>query len=214
MKKARILVVVLMTGMLLAGAGYATWTDSIAVSSTVRVGELASTFTEASITGDSYVVVTQPYLAKASRTNSILCEASNLYPGGGAVLNAAFKNDGTIPAKITSIAVGSDGDGAVPSGYGRLTDLSEFIVEKGTFEIDKAGTEKDLSINLAGKKLSEIQDYLNRNVADKGVVLEPSKGTEAETIKLKDFHFILNSEAQELEKSWTKFTININLGQN
>lgn len=193
MRKTRILILILIISLFLMEAGYAQWTENIAVNNTVKVGELSGTFTEASIIPDDYIEVTQPDLYENSNVNSILCEVSNFYPGGGATLNTVFKNDGTIPSKITSITIQSDGNEAVPSGYTNLNDLY---------------------IDLKDKSLNELEKFLNENIKANSMVLEPSKGNEPEIVKFSNFHFILNNNDETSEKSICRFTININLGQN
>jgi hypothetical protein len=214
MRKTRILIFILIISLFLMEAGYAQWTENIAVNNTVKVGELSGTFTEASIIPDDYIEVTQPDLYENSNVNSILCEVSNFYPGGGATLNTVFKNDGTIPSKITSITIQSDGNEAVPSGYTNLNDLSKFTVKSGEFIVDKYGTENDLYIDLKDKSLNELEKFLNENIKANSMVLEPSKGNEPEIVKFSNFHFILNNNDETSEKSICRFTININLGQN
>lgn len=215
MKKAKALTAALAAGLLSIGAGYAAWTDNLQITNTVKTGELAGTFTAATLATDSYVNKDADVsLASTGRTKVISYQVSNLYPGAGYTLNATFKNDGTIPAKVAGITVtGPLASDNAPTGYTKFTDLSKLVIESGTLVVDKV-TGTDTAIDLTGKKVSELQSLLKTNVVDKNTVLEPVTGTTAaETIKLNDVHIILDNNETGTEKSWTKFTLSIDLGQ-
>lgn len=218
MKKAKILTAALVAGLLTMGAGYAAWTDNLNITNIIQTGELASTFTQASAVGDPYVTASASAIAPTGRTNSINFTIQNLYPGAGATLNASFKNDGTIPAKIGNVVVSYNPlNEAAPTGFTAISpsDYSKIKVS-GNLNIYKANGSK--AVKSIDTSLSGLQTALNTQLAN--TQLEPAQGsTAAEYVTLENIRVSLDSatgtvqKPNELKKSWVKFKIDINLVQ-
>lgn len=108
MKKAKFMALALAGAITLMGAGYASWTDSLTITNTVKTGELSTNFvttgtgaptvTQLNDNGASAYVNVQPVTAAAKTLDMVV---TNLYPGAGFQFSARFNNDGTIPAVIT-----------------------------------------------------------------------------------------------------------------
>ncbi|MGF3105781.1 TasA family protein [Rossellomorea sp. DUT-2] len=104
MKGTKFVASALVAGMMLTGAGYAYWTDSVAISNTVSTGELDVSL------GDSTVSEVSNYVnaSVVSKTEKALSyEVKNLYPGASFKLNTTINNSGSIPAVISSVSVDS-----------------------------------------------------------------------------------------------------------
>ncbi|ERI92092.1 hypothetical protein HMPREF1982_02632 [Clostridiales bacterium oral taxon 876 str. F0540] len=218
MKKAKVLTAALVAGLLTMGAGYAAWTDNLNITNVIQTGELAATFTSASASGDAYVTANASAIAPTGRTNSINFTIQNLYPGAGATLNASFKNDGTIPAKIGSVVVTYNPlNETAPNGFTAISqaDYSKIKVSGNVtvYKADRTKVVKSVDTTLAG-----LQSALNTQLS--GVQLEPAQGsTPAEYVSFENLKVSLDSatgtvqKPNELEKSWIKFKVDFNLVQ-
>jgi predicted ribosomally synthesized peptide with SipW-like signal peptide len=119
MKKGRVIASSLAVALMLSGAGYAAWTDSLTINNTVSTGEFNVRFNAASITKSEYMTATTTNtFDHNSKTLDVV--VGNLYPGASANLKATFINDGTIPAQLSSLIVADDTTINVPTGKTRL----------------------------------------------------------------------------------------------
>jgi len=110
MKRHKILVAALAVAVMLMGAGYAYWTQTITIANTVSTGYLDVQFVDTTVSDwdDGYIahipddlVTVVPAVSTDKQTLSFT--VGNFYPGAGAYLNFIVKNTGTVPAKVTSV---------------------------------------------------------------------------------------------------------------
>lgn len=137
MKKTRFLALTLVVSIMLLGAGYAIWTDSIQVSAVATTGNLnvkwlvgdegmkgpwehpltagveARISSQIGIGQSSDVWHHQHARTEAKRIddNTIEVKAINLYPGARFTVDMRAINVGTVPAKFTGISIDRKTDG-------------------------------------------------------------------------------------------------------
>lgn len=118
MKKTKMIALVLVVAMMLMGAGYAYWSDTLTINNTVSTGELKvefvsqnfslwppqlkypnSTITDGSSTLYATAQITQDSAKKTT------FKVNNMYPGVWALYDAKFENKGSIPAVIQNVKV-------------------------------------------------------------------------------------------------------------
>ncbi|UWG98624.1 hypothetical protein LPY66_07485 [Dehalobacter sp. DCM] len=110
MKKHKILVAALAVAVMLMGAGYAYWTQTITIANTVSTGYLDVQFISdsdgdwddgyiAHIPGDLVTVNSDISTDKQTLSFTV----GNFYPGAGAYLKFVVRNTGTVPAKIANV---------------------------------------------------------------------------------------------------------------
>ena len=107
---------ILVVSIMLMGAGYAAWNESITIKSTVDTGNLSVAMAD----GNVYVYPSATATVEDGLTNRTLKEAkldntaadknlvnvkvNNLYPGARIKVVVPIKNDGTIPVKLDGTA--------------------------------------------------------------------------------------------------------------
>lgn len=102
MKKTRFLILALVVAVMLMGAGYAWWNDTITVKSTVTTGTLDVDIVGSDKCFDPYVGVDIAYdngsdvLDKDCAT----IKFTNLYPNAGGTAILTLQNNGSIPVKL------------------------------------------------------------------------------------------------------------------
>jgi predicted ribosomally synthesized peptide with SipW-like signal peptide len=117
MKKSRFLALVLVASLSLVGAGYAYWTDTLFVNSTVNTGKFEVEFTKVSTglvdhgvkTADNYTNLNTP-IAELTDSNTTTIKIVNLYPGKEVTYEITAANTGTIPVVFDKATVGFVGD--------------------------------------------------------------------------------------------------------
>lgn len=110
MKKHKILVVALAMAVMLTGAGYAYWSQTLTIDNTVNTGNMDVGFlSEADddwdddwISGDHSDLVTINAVRSEDRQH-IDFTVGNFYPGAGASLDFVVKNYGSVAAKISDV---------------------------------------------------------------------------------------------------------------
>lgn len=133
MKKSKVLAAALISALILTGAGYAVWTDSLKVTTVAKTGEMKVKFLgnekikvvnyiPNSFSGkdDHYVEILWKHTAleqdsdnyintsfkkDISSSSKAIFTLNNLYPGSGASYAFGFENESTIPIKIDSIVI-------------------------------------------------------------------------------------------------------------
>lgn len=111
MKKTKFLVLVLAVSIMLVGAGYAYWDQTLTINNTVTAGNLDVQFVnyEADDWDDNpaYRLINSDLVKVeadiADDGQSIDFTVSNFYPGAGASLGFVIKNTGSVAAKIEEI---------------------------------------------------------------------------------------------------------------
>lgn len=127
MRKTRLLSLVLIVSIMLMGAGYAYWTQDLAITSTVSTGDLDVRFYPVGVlqSGDYDGRVTLPdsilnffrnpqnyngtpfMEVGVNRTNNTTLKVSfhDLYPGAGGYASFIIVNEGTVPAMLNEVRI-------------------------------------------------------------------------------------------------------------
>lgn len=114
MKKTRILALSLIVMIMLVGAGYAAWTDTLKITNTVKTGEMNVEFVDADFDGTRLAPIVTGlevggnYLIPTIHLDdpkNITVRVENMYPGTGILYDAVLKNKGTVPAVIDNVQV-------------------------------------------------------------------------------------------------------------
>lgn len=125
MKKTKLIAITLIISVMLMGAGYAYWTDSLIIDNTVSTGTFDMTLESISNpqdydnylensgegdnpfgTGTDYVnpQISDGVLLIADFMNDkITFINTNLYPGSGAYLSFKISNEGSVPARVQDV---------------------------------------------------------------------------------------------------------------
>lgn len=108
MKKTRFVAMVLAVAVMLIGAGYAAWTETLTITNTVSTGYVDVDLLNGSVVVHSTEVANSDDALDrtASATGSeqsATVTITNLYPGAEAVVTIPVKNNSTIPVKYESI---------------------------------------------------------------------------------------------------------------
>lgn len=102
MKKTKLIALTMVIAMMLIGAGYAAWTETLVIDTTVKTGELDVNFSKAWVGNNSDYVTGIIEIDK--ETNKIATATlENLYPGAHVNTICIIKNDGSIPAKLENV---------------------------------------------------------------------------------------------------------------
>lgn len=147
MKKTRFLVLALVVSVMLLGAGYAAWTDTLHITDTINTGHLDVHFVD--LPGESeltlseyesgYVRYSRDSEGGQNDWDTATAVINNVYPGGKFSIRYRMQNNSTMPVEIASLDFGkwSDwvdaaggtvgGPEGISSGIGKL----EFIDKDG-----------------------------------------------------------------------------------
>jgi|GEM_PF-756275 len=215
MKKTRFIALAVAVALMLMGAGYALWTDTINFESTINTGNFDMKVIAASTrTGDDQLRNevhdwhSFDWTHKGGlefNEDSVTVVFDDLYPGGAVQLDTTVKNEGTIPAKLKSIKV-------------------EFVEgNRKLFNLLRAQTSWKADINGDGEQdawehvdqwrtwdpLQEAMNKLVQSTIDRNLVIEPGgwfalgDGTEDGCIK-----FRLDSSAgNDLQNEFCTFRL-------
>ncbi|MCM1990230.1 hypothetical protein [Oceanirhabdus seepicola] len=143
MKKGKIIALALAAGITFMGAGYAAWTDSVTIQSTVATGKLqvdidrTSTATFANITNtdnDNVASAGVGDITEIDANKGVKVTFDNLYPGATGHAEIYLDNISTIPVKFDDALTVLD----MPSN----SELDELVF---TSKLVVNGTEYDLS---------------------------------------------------------------------
>lgn len=115
MKRSRLLALTLVVALLLMGAGYAFWSETLTIDATVSTGELDFEFLDSSnfVSGGDYVVGAQNYVKGTANVNSddpktLDLTLENMHPGATAKFKLCIKNTGTIGLKLEDFVLVGD----------------------------------------------------------------------------------------------------------
>jgi len=150
MKRTKFLALVLVVAVVLMGAGYAAWTDTFRVDSTIETGELSVELSCAKNDSDAEVKVFEVeknryrqgapnldniFVAEPkidSKSNKATFEFKRLFPGTKAYAKVKAKNTGSIPAVINEVRVDYETLNAGPDG---VADLEKAMMVEYRFTI-------------------------------------------------------------------------------
>ncbi len=125
MKKTKFLALVLVASIMLMGAGYAYWTDTLTIENTVATGNLDVTFTDLNVlTYDNYDIdpkeLTDDTYMKADihivneengdENDMLKIAAPQLFPDCAVKVSSTIKNNSTIPINFYAIDYTVDGE--------------------------------------------------------------------------------------------------------
>lgn len=96
MKKTQYLAGIVAVSMMLMGAGYAAWTQSVTVTHQTDLGELKVSFGGSAAKSEAYV--NAPVVKQEG--NTVAVKLGNFYPGAKQGYTITFENTGTIGAKF------------------------------------------------------------------------------------------------------------------
>jgi predicted ribosomally synthesized peptide with SipW-like signal peptide len=163
MKGTKFIAGALVTGMMLTGAGYAYWTDQVAISNTVSTGEMKVEFDEdflgsnafplqvdADTAGEDYI---ESSITQTAKTLTV--GIGNMYPGSMSLLASKVENKGSIPAVLDNVVITSTQSSAI---------LNTNLVAAGGFiHLDKNHTIKggDFFIGTLGSLENDLNDMLS-----------------------------------------------------
>jgi hypothetical protein len=106
MKKTRLIALTLVVALMLMGAGYAFWQESMTINAAVETGELDFAFRKASFSGGEYVKGS----AKVDKEddNILHLEFKNMHPSAYATVGFRMVNTGTIGLKVEDFVFEGD----------------------------------------------------------------------------------------------------------
>ncbi|MBZ9689203.1 hypothetical protein G9F72_023165 [Clostridium estertheticum] len=217
MKKTRVIIAAAMVTTMLVGAGYASWTDALKVTSTVTTGSLNVQYDKSKcevmvFEGDSKYF--KPTLAKIEDKNMEVT-VENMYPGTAVGIRSRMNNIGSIPVVFDNAVVTFNNDLKTPDALRDALDV-EFLVAAIYDKND--GLVKDLSWDHC--KLTNLGATINTMLKD--VRLEPGQyltlGNSVGGEGLKHNFYVqlplgTKGEYQDLQKKTMDFGIQINWKQ-
>jgi predicted ribosomally synthesized peptide with SipW-like signal peptide len=136
MKRTRVIALVLCAAIMLMGAGYAYWSDTLTINNTVSTGELNVEFLNTGVIADPTNVasITWATADVEDEVNNISFTASNLYPGASVGYTTTIANTGTIPAVLKPITFSypavalTNANGIALTQLITATDKANFII--------------------------------------------------------------------------------------
>jgi predicted ribosomally synthesized peptide with SipW-like signal peptide len=150
MKKGKLIALALAVGITSMGAGYAAWTDTVTIQSTVNTGKLElhlGSFTPS--TGVTFnsdnADVAKVLNTSSSNADTATINLDNLYPGATAEFSINIVNDSTIPVKFANEPCKITGD-LFAADYVNIT--AKMTYANGTTSVIK---------NLTTDTLKELQ---------------------------------------------------------
>jgi predicted ribosomally synthesized peptide with SipW-like signal peptide len=102
MKRVKFIALMLVLALVMLGAAYAAWTDTLTVNATVNTGEVEMKFVSIATWGtggNTYLTSTHT----GHNTNTATWTISNLYPDAKVSLAMFAKNTGSIPVKLDDV---------------------------------------------------------------------------------------------------------------
>lgn len=110
MKKTKLIALTLVVAIMMMGAGYAAWTDTLEITGTVNTGQLDVCFVDLSnnfeVVPDAHMNGNVQYSAIDSELmNRAIITINDVYPGSKFDVNLKIKNNSTMPVKIDQASV-------------------------------------------------------------------------------------------------------------
>lgn len=174
MRKSKLIALTLVIAIMLMGAGYAAWQETLTIDNTVSTGLLNIEFIEGSVlcpdiqhpyaaTFDNMILEpdyhSYVYFDQDERNDKVTLSVDNLYPGATFMYELLAKNVGSIPATLDSVKVDLS---ETNNEFDETMLVYGCILHKRPNRI--------LAVNVApipcGVKLSELEAYLNLAIND------------------------------------------------
>lgn len=111
MKKAKLIALTMVVALMMVGAGYAAWTDTLVVQGVVDTGRLDVKFVDL---GNKFEVVTtdnningsiEYYNIGNELMNKAVITVNEVYPGSSFQINLKIRNNSTMPVKLDAASV-------------------------------------------------------------------------------------------------------------
>ncbi|WP_044339883.1 TasA family protein [Rossellomorea aquimaris] len=179
MKGTKFVASALVAGMMLTGAGYAYWTDSVAISNTVSTGELDVSLSGSDVS-DVSEYVTASVVNQADKAVSYRVE--NLYPGASFNLKTTIQNSGSIPAVVSGVSVDN-------------TDESDTLDKSKIFVSGTVG-----SYNVPRMTLSAFEGHFP-SAAGANLRLEPNAAGMNVNLKIELDHTLTGDQLEDTDLS-------------
>lgn len=115
MKKVKFVALVLSAAVMIMGAGYAAWNETVTINNTVETGELSVALGNGSVNvfknisdgaepaGMPARIAEATLDAAAADKNVENVKVTNLYPGAHVHISIPLTNDGSIPVKVNGV---------------------------------------------------------------------------------------------------------------
>ena len=139
MKKTKVIALVLCVAIMLMGAGYAAWTDTLNVSTTVNTGDLDVEFVD--LPGETELTLPIYTTGHVAYSQDLVSEwdvatttIDNVYPGGSFSMRYKMINSGTIPVKLTSLGLDYGKFSEAAGGVAGNEGISSGIIGLKVFE--------------------------------------------------------------------------------
>lgn len=161
MKKTKYLALVLVVAIMMMGAGYAYWTETLVINSTVKTGKMNVRFSEASLVSvekdEKYATTSLTPIGW--NTKQLDLTVNKLYPGASYTFSNTVKNDGDIPAVLTL---------SMSEVSGNTISANKFKVEgkitvNGIYGIPVGSHEVIIPQTTLDNYMSQITSYLTYN---------------------------------------------------
>lgn len=113
MRKAKLLIAVLVCSVMLMGVGYAWWTDSVVLFGNIATGNMKVEIgdIDVGVLTEGTYAVDLPTITTAADGKRIDCKFTNIIPGAVGILNANLKNTGSVPVKFNNMTITLTGEG-------------------------------------------------------------------------------------------------------
>ncbi len=190
MKKARFIALVLVAALLLIGAGYAYWSDTLSIKNQVSTGEFKIEFTQGNkifgASGEKWINKTAAI--RENNPNIIDVEISNFYPGRDVRCEFEATNMGDIPVVFKDATVTFRGSERLKNVMKAQVGINGSVT--GTFNLD-----------LLEQKIEERFRGCTLNPGEKvGLIATfylPKEVVNADKVELKTLNI-------ELKYNWTQ----------
>lgn len=175
MKKTKFIALTLVIAVVLMGAGYAAWTDTLTINNNAYTGNLNVVFEEGSslnrISEDPYVEVE----VNPIDDQTIGVNISNIYPGAGGGFTYMIKNRGSIPAKFDNITY----ENIVDTDKLDANNILTYLISLQDYDKDNDPISTDSrngSANNVAGMVGRLQDHLaNWYGPDQPLILQPGE---------------------------------------
>lgn len=162
MKKAKLVALTLAVAIMMMGAGYAYWSQTLTIAATVDTGELDVVFVEPTNVNNEYLQY-QPNADATPNNHSMSITWTDIYPGLENQLQITFENRGTIGAYVDDFGI----------TYSQGTNIPHHIA--GQILVDKYKIGSGAWISTNGHNLASVLGMLNNG---NGIFVEKAETEE------------------------------------
>lgn len=240
MKKYKFIALALVFAVMLMGAGYAYWTETLTINSTVSTGDLDVRFAPHVIHGDYdhnlnldnffknlWDLVNDQKIDEgkfmdvsvepSEDSKKLIFTVSDIYPGAGGFLHFALVNTGTVPATLTNIEANT----AYADNTEGLADVFDYTIHKlrlvKTYKLFGIPFQYIDVVNqpIPCETFEDFVEELTELMS--GYTLEPGWSWELNTddvlAEIGGYSIELPSNVVDFEEGTFKFDLNLNFQQ-